>query len=301
MDIQHLKCLFSVLSTNSFTEAGEMLHISQSGLSKQIVAVENELGIKILERNIRNIVLTPEGHRLMTHFIGILQCYDRLWMTIEDIKREKSDKAHVLKLIGVPPISKYNIISLIGNFSEQYANIEVVIEEMEMNLLLLTLQYGDYDLACCTDIQIDHMHYMTQVIQKDVFMIAVSNKHSLAKKESIRLTDLKDWPLIFNRPESLLNTISAEACQNAGFVPNVATYTRPTIALEYLKSSNNSVYLGIGAELLTRKSEQYSIIPIEDSPTFDFSFIWKRNTVLSEAAETFLKFAASNPASPSFE
>jgi hypothetical protein len=158
MDIQHLKCLFSVLSTNSFTEAGEMLHISQSGLSKQIVAVENELGIKILERNIRNIVLTPEGHRLMTHFIGILQCYDRLWMTIEDIKREKSDKAHVLKLIGVPPISKYNIISLIGNFSEQYANIEVVIEEMEMNLLLLTLQYGDYDLACCTDIQIDHMH-----------------------------------------------------------------------------------------------------------------------------------------------
>ena len=58
MDIDQLKYFVSVVKYNSFTLASEQLCISQSSLSKHIKAMENELGISLLDRSTRNVRLT---------------------------------------------------------------------------------------------------------------------------------------------------------------------------------------------------------------------------------------------------
>jgi DNA-binding transcriptional LysR family regulator len=293
MDILHLQCLLAVLNNDNFTEAGEIVHLSQSAMSKKIMALEQELDIKLLDRNIRNIALTRDGQRLMTDFIKILEAYNHSMMTLNEIKREKKRRINRLKFIGVPPISKYNVISLIDSFSRTHPEMDVSVDEMEMNDLLLTLQYGDFDLAVCPDVRLDRKHFPTRLIKKERFMIAVSHRNRFAKRKSVNLIDLKDETFILNRQESLLYDICVDACQNAGFTPKVMVTARPSIALEYLHSNREILYMGIRTELLFRPMNRYSIIPIDDSPEFDFVYTWKRKTGLSESAALFLEYVAS--------
>jgi DNA-binding transcriptional LysR family regulator len=292
MDILHLKCLLTVLSCGSFTEAGEILHLSQSSISKKVISLEDELGLKLIERSGKKIVLTPSGQRLMEHFVNILESYDRAMQTLDDILNENNTGRKNLRILGVPPISRYNIISVIDSFAKKYPDIHVSIEEMETDRLLLMLQYGNCDLAFCGDIGIDHKHYNTQFVQSESFMVAMSNKNPLSKKPSVRLIDLKDEKFILNRPESLLYLFCVDACIRAGFQPNVVLLTaRPTIAFEYLHSNREYIYMGLRKTLIDSPSELHRVLPIEDSPSFDFCYVWRKTSGLSEAASTYLRYA----------
>lgn len=59
--LRQIKYFQAVVRNNSFSEAAESCHISQSAISQQIKALENELGFKLLERKNRKFILTPAG------------------------------------------------------------------------------------------------------------------------------------------------------------------------------------------------------------------------------------------------
>jgi LysR family transcriptional activator of glutamate synthase operon len=291
MDIQHLKCLLTVLYCDSFTEAGEVIHLSQSAISKKIIALENELGIKLIQREGRHILLTSAGRRLMSHFIGIMESYDHAMLTIEEIKLEQKSDSGTLRIISVPPISRYNIISLIESFSKQNPTIDVSMEEMETDRIFLMLRYGDCDLAFVTDIRLDHNEFDVFHVKREKFMIAVSAENQLSAAKSIQMKDLEGKKLILNRPESRLYYPCVDACKAAGFVPNIMTMTtRPTIALEYLHSNPEYIYMGLKNTLLGERSKLHRTIPIADSPEFDFVFAWKKKNGLSINAAALLEY-----------
>jgi DNA-binding transcriptional LysR family regulator len=292
MDILHLKCLLTVLYTNSFTEAGEIVHLSQSAISKKIIALENEIGIKLIERKGKSIVLTPEGQRMMSHFLGILESYDHAMNTLREIKYEQKNNDKELRIIGVPSISRYNIIPTVENFAKEHPDIDVHVEEMETDRLHLMLQYGDCDLAFCGDILLDHKYYDTQVVCPERFMVATSSKNPLVERKTVRIKDLEHEKFILNRPESQLNHLCIEACQAAGFYPIVVMMTaRPAIAYEYLHSNAEYIYMGLRGVVLANDADEIAILPIEDSPKFNFCYVWRKNPGPSKSALLYLKYA----------
>ncbi|MDR1028398.1 MAG: LysR family transcriptional regulator [Clostridiales Family XIII bacterium] len=294
MDISHLKCLLGVLYTGSVTEAGRLVHLSQSSISKKIITLENEMGIKLLERNGKRVILTPSAHRLMTHFVSILESYDHAMITLDEIKRENNGNRQSLKILGIPPIARYNIISLINNFSHMHPEIDVSVEEMESDRIFLMLQYADCDLAFVSDIKVDPERYDMQIVQRERFMIACSPKNPLSKREFVYMKDLRHEKLIFNRPESLLYYPCIEACEKAGFKPNIVlTTSRPTIAFEYLHTDCKYVYMGLRKTLLDEKSPLHCAVPIKDSPEFNFSYVWRKSPGLSESASLFLRHVSA--------
>jgi DNA-binding transcriptional LysR family regulator len=297
MNIQHLKCLITVLFTGNFTDAGETLHLTQSAISKKIMSLESELGVKLIDRTSHSISLTPIGKQLMTNFIEILESYDHACLQVDEYLRETARNRKTLRIMGVPSISRYDVISLINTFSKQYPDIVVSVDEMETNRIHLLLQYSNYDLAFCPDIKLDHTYYQTQLVKHERFMIATSPKNSLGKHESVKLKDLEKAKLILNRWESLLYNICITACQNAGFKPNVVTTTtRPSIAFEYLHNDSELVYIGLRKTLLQEPAVLHNVIPLEDSPEFDFVYAWNRKVPLSDAAALFLQYAEAHTA-----
>jgi DNA-binding transcriptional LysR family regulator len=295
MDIQHLKCLMTVLNCDNFTVAGEIVHMTQSAISKKIIALENELGIRLIEREGRHIVLTQDGRKLMSSFIGIMESYDRAMFTLDEIKREKKKCKRDLRIVSVPPISRYNIISLIEQFSARRPDADIMIEEMESDRIMLMLRYGDCDLAFVADIQLNHDEFAVKRIKREQFMIAVSLDHPLAKRKSITMKALENESLILNRPESMLYYPCVDACKAAGFSPQIAiTTARPSIAFEYLHSSSKYVYMGLKHTLLGEQSELHKVIPIDNSPEFDFVFAWKKKSGLSENAAALLEYISPN-------
>lgn len=292
MDIQQLKCLLAVLYTKSFSEAGELMHISQSAISKKIMSLERELGVPLIERSKKNIVLTSFGDRLMSDFVSIIESYDNAMLELEGINEELGSVKQRLKIAGVPPMYRYGIIAMTVEFSRQHPEINLTLDEMESDRAFLTIQSDNYDIAFCPNVKLNPKYYGTQFVANETFMLAMSSENPLSEKKTVRMQDLKNSRLILHKENSSLYKLCEEACLNAGFAPNVVTTTsRPNIAFQYVHSSPDIVYMGFGRTLLGEPATRHRIVRIENAPTIEFAFAWKKSNPLSPAAQTFLKFA----------
>jgi DNA-binding transcriptional LysR family regulator len=293
MDIQHLRCLFAVLSSGSFTEACSIVHMSQSAISKKIISLETELGIRLIEREGHHHKLTHEGRRMLPNFIGIMENYDQATRMLDEIKTEKRSDGNSLRILCVPSASRYNVIGILENFSKKHPDIKITIDEMEPYRIMLMLRYSDYDLAFIGDINMNHDEYGTHFFQREEFMVVVPTGHPLAGKEELSLAELEGVPLILNRPESLLYYFCIDACEAAGFTPTVATtIARPLTALEYLHANKDYAYIGLKQTLVDNVSDLHCLIPLRDGPEFDFVFAWRKKTGLSKNASALLEYVS---------
>lgn len=291
MNVLQIKCFWSVVTTGSFTEAGEMLHLSQSTVTKKIHALEQELGVQLLNRSGRKFSLSSEGRKMMPHFAEIIECYDQAMLTLDDIKNSGPNHKQVLRIIAVPPVINYGVLPKINFFAREHPNIEFHFDEMDEDRLLLVLQSGESDLVFCSDIEMDTERYGTQKYCEEVLMAAMSRENPLAGREAISFSDLKGSRLILNRRESKLYDLSIDSCRRAGVEPNaVMTTNRPNIAIEQLTYNSDMVYIGLRATLAPKTSNIIRILPITDTPVFDFVFAWKLDQHLSPYAKKFLDY-----------
>ena len=72
MDSNSLKAFLTIVDQGSFSEAAEILHLTQPAISKRLAALETQLGARLIDRSNRDIRLTDAGARLMPHARKIL-------------------------------------------------------------------------------------------------------------------------------------------------------------------------------------------------------------------------------------
>lgn len=296
MDIMQIKCFEAVLNTGNFTEAGEILYLSQSAVSKKINALEQEMGVSLLIRNGKRFTVSPAGRMLMSDFVEILESYHRLMMKLDKIKLDNHATSQpCLSIVGVPLMVRYNIISYVDQFTKLHPEIQTRIEEADAPRVLNLLKYGDYDLAFCADINLDHKHYNVQSLQSERFMIGVSRKNSLAARGSVKLKELEHHRFILNRSESMLDSICIDACMASGFTPDVALYTsRPEVAFEYLRYYPDCAYIGLKTTLETEPAVFHRAIRLEDSPVFNLVLAWRKDKPIHMFTRLFLQWLVKN-------
>ncbi len=292
MTIQQLKCLWTVVTTNSFTESAEILHMSQSTLSKKISALEHELGLQLLNRHGKRFSVSSAGQMLMQHFAKLLEAYDQTMQIVDEIKSRETPQASELKLLVVPAVANYGMLPLLNQFMREHPEIHLSFDEMDEDRLLLLLQSGYSDLAFCSDISLDPAHYKTQPHCREDFIVMLSPNNPLARMDLLTFEDLEDQNLIFNRRESQLYDLCMRACHDAGVEPRVAfTTSNPNIAMEQILYNDNLTYVGLREALKRRMpSSRCKLIELDDSPFFHFVFAWRRDKPLPAAAQQFLEY-----------
>ncbi|MDR2296213.1 MAG: LysR family transcriptional regulator [Clostridiales Family XIII bacterium] len=295
MDILKIKSFLAVVNTGNFSEAGALLHTSQSSISKNIFSLENDLGIELLNRSGKHFSVSDAGRRVMPYFIEITKSFDLATQSVADLKREIAAGARTsFKIAGIPVLGRYNVISLIGAFSKMHPDIRINITEHEEDHVLLALQSDDCDIAFCSDIALSSKYCNTKEVCSEEFMLAVSPKNRFAARTSVNIRELESEYFILNRHESMLYDVCVNACIRSGFVPKIVmTTTRPNIALEYVCNNDKYVCMWLKKSLEDNQSDACRNILIEDSPKFNLVFAWKQNKVLPESAGVFLEFADS--------
>lgn len=293
MTIQQLRCFWTVVTTGSFTEAGEVLHMSQSTLSKKIMALEQELGIELLTRNGKRFSISPDGRTMMQYFAIIIEAHEQIMQVLDEIRTEQEVIKPEIKLVVVPAVANYGIMPLMNFFAKDNPDIILSFDEMDEDRLLLLLQSGYCDLAFCSDICLDEEHYGMQYYCSEDFLVALSPSNPLTKRSTIEFADLQDQKLIFNRRESQLYDLCMNACLEAGFEPNVVmTTSNPNIAMDQILYNDNYTYVGMRAALERRMpSSRCQLVGLRDSPSFNFVFAWRKDKPLSPTARGFLKYA----------
>lgn len=144
MTLQQLKYIVAIDKFRNFAKAADVCEISQPTLSAMLAKLEEELDVRIFERNNKNVKPTVVGEKLLAQAKKVLMEAGR----IEEIAaEEKNSLTGKLTLSIGTTIAPYILPQFIKKYTETYPGVELVIREMKTPNMLAAIQSSDVDVA----------------------------------------------------------------------------------------------------------------------------------------------------------
>ncbi|PLS09566.1 LysR family transcriptional regulator [Neobacillus cucumis] len=251
MELRQLRYFIEVAERQHVTEAAENLNVAQSAVSYQITKLEEELGVKLLERVGRNIKVTQIGNVFLQYVINALK-------TIEEAKEKVNEyldpQAGTIK-IGYPTsLARYWLPNVISAYKKEVPHVNFHLRQGSYAYLIDAVKNGEIDLAFLGPVPMKDPDLEAKILFMENIVALLPNHHPLADRKSLPLSDLRTDPFVLFPNGYVLRKIAVEACHEAGFEPNIASEGEDMDALKGLVSAS------IGVSLLP-ESTFYDSIP----------------------------------------
>ena len=286
MEIKQVQYFLAIVETGSFSAAAANLYISQSSLSKQIVALEKSLDVQLFDRSKRKVSLTEAGKVFEKHAQNFNELYKSMLVEIGDFR----NTLPTLSIAAIPVIAQYGITTHIAKFRAAYPDINLVLEEREASTVLPALTQNKYDLAFVRDYGVDTDQFSTLEVVSDKLMVAVSKNHLLADRETISLSELCNENFIMFNKGTLVYELAINACNSAGFEPRVFYSTLRGASIIGLVSSNSGVALMMEKVLNYYRRPDVVAIPLQEVFTSKIVIAYMKEKKLSKPAKVFIRF-----------
>lgn len=289
--IDYIQEFVALASRLSFSRASEELFITQPSLSRHISLLEADLGVKLVERNTRNVYLTPAGTELYRDFIGLLDSY----RSLEDHAKALSSGFQGQFRISAPYywIGKY-IEPSVFQFTQKNPGIRI-----EMNICgplasVDLLQKSMTDIAMGFHSEIGNTDFLSKQIAREQLCVVMSADHPCAGKESVSVKDFADDPFIIlelDKSKARLKATVQQMITNFGISPSRFIFTQnlSTVGLTIRQSGGVSILMNCFGNL----GRDYLVsVPLSD-PGFILSlYLYRRKECPNEAAVSFFEDAS---------
>lgn len=285
MELKQVEYFIKVVETGSFSAAADELYISQSSLSKQIMALENELGFSLFDRSKRKIVITPAGKVLLSHARNLYSAYQAMLVEVAPYKTAPS-----LSIIAIPVIAQYKIASHIAQFKQANPEFQLALEEREAAAILPALNNHQFDLAFLRDNYLDKNIYNYIEVAHDHFQVILSRQHPLAGKPKLALAELTSENFIMFDKGTGVHELTVDACRAAGFEPRVFYASLRVESILGLVASNSGVALMMKKIFDYHKHPDVVAIPLKETISSNLVLAWLRNKKHSKATSKFIDF-----------
>ena len=143
MTFEQLECFIYAVQENTFFDAAEALHITQSSLSKQIKKMEQELGIQLFDRSKRSAVLTQAGEFFYPEAQKLSLQYQQ---TIAKMKEFNTRFSSSLCVGTLPVLSQYGLTHFFHQFATLHPEISLSLFEVEEPELMAGFEKGRFAL-----------------------------------------------------------------------------------------------------------------------------------------------------------
>ena len=194
MDIKGLKYFIAVAEELSIGRAATRLNIAQPPLSRQIAAIEDELGVKLLDRSRSQIRLTQAGCILRDKGRQVIE---QLEAAVRETKRVGSGVAGRMS-IGFIGSASYSVLpALIGSYREKYPEIKLDLQEMNYSSLQRALIQREVDIAVARPGFADE-EFRSEQLCVERFVVALPETSDLSAQDAIKPADLADQSLILS-------------------------------------------------------------------------------------------------------
>lgn len=191
--IRQIRYFQSVIRNNSFSEAAEECHISQSAISQQVQALERELGFDLLERNNRKFSLTPAGEHFYKKSLVLIADYERM---CQEARRLAIADQATLTIGYLRCYSGQEFHLALGEFSAKYPDVAVGIEYGNHEELYGLLQTGGVDIVLNDQRRAFSDQYVNLILTVGSEYIEISSHNPIASLPSATPQDLKNVPCI---------------------------------------------------------------------------------------------------------
>lgn len=215
MELHHLRYFEAVARLGNVTRAAQELHIAQPSLSKQIQALEGELGTQLFDRVGRRIELTDAGRLLLPYVRRVLREVEAARAAL----RERADLTSGHVAIGAPPTIGARLLpDALAEFNSLHQNIELELHEAGSGPLVRQLLAGEVDLAV---VPVPQAHTAAIDLFTEELLIAVAPDHRLAKRGKIESSELAQEGFIMFPASYGLRDRTLQFWREAGLAPRV--------------------------------------------------------------------------------
>jgi DNA-binding transcriptional LysR family regulator len=287
MELRHLRYFVAVAEALSFTKGAEKLHLAQPSLTRQIKDLEDEIGVRLLDRSKQRVSLTAEGVSFLIDAKRVLDLSAEIVQSVQRIRYQEQTALN----IGYVADLFYDLLPVtLASFQRSFPTVPINLFDMNCGDQFCALEDGKLDLGFVgLHEPIEERGLQYQPIATYGTVAAVAKNNPLAKKSVIKLKELK--PLFFIGMSEAsypgYRRWLTKTCRKVGFNPKVLQ------DVDIERTLIQSVAAGLGVALLpdqVKKLPHVSVVFRELDPVVktESCIAWKANNP-SPALKAYIK------------
>ncbi len=239
MNIRALQYFVKLAELKHFSKAAVACFVSQPTLSTQIRKLEEELGVSLVERAPRKIMLTPIGEDIAHRARHILRDIEHVK---DAARRSKDPETGTIKLGIFPTLAPYLLPHVIPVIRRQYPELRMQLAEEKTEVILNMLDQGRLDAGLLA-LPVEDHGMEVEVLFEEPFVTAMPSSHPLSDKQSISLQDLEGEELLLLEDGHCLRQQALEVCALAGAHERVDFHATSMETLRQMVAANAGVTL----------------------------------------------------------
>lgn len=253
LDVRRLRVLCAVAEHSTLSAAADALSYTPSAVSQQIVALEREIGVRVLHRSPRGVRLTATGQLLVDHARPILSGLKAAEASLNALNELSTGR---LALASFATAGATILPGAIAEFRTGHPEVAITLNQADPHAAMARLRAGDADLILTADAEAPSDGTVELVTLLDDPLHAVlPASHPLAHRDRLALEELASETWVETPAGSDARRLLFWACSQAGFIPRVAFESDEYLTIQQL------VATGVGVALVPGLALRSSPVP----------------------------------------
>ena len=290
MNLRDLQYLVALAEHRHFGRAATACFVSQPTLSTQIRKLEEELGVTLVERAPRKVMLTPAGREVVERARRILAEAEQLK---EAARRTIDPEAGSVRLGLFPTLGPYLLPHVMPRIRARFPRLELLLVEEKSPELLQRLHQGKLDAALLAlPLHDEQLH--VEFLFEEAFLLAVPAQHRLATQDALSMSDLSRERLLLLEDGHCLRDQALDVCQLAGASEKSEFQATSLETLRQMVAANVGVTLlpALAVQPPVARSDDIRLLGFSDSsPSRRIAMAWRKTSAmgafLAQLAQVF--------------
>jgi DNA-binding transcriptional LysR family regulator len=294
MDLKRLRTFVTVAELGSVSKAAVRLRVAQPALSRQLMDLEQELGLSLFDRTGRGLVLTRDGEQLVQNSRGVLS---QVAFLTDRARVLRGGNAGLLKVAASPQIIEGVLSKLMPRYRRSYPNVQVKLSEAVGRDQLILLERGEVDISIglLSAVQAEERFAAYELPAVEI-LAACHPRHPLARRsKTIEIDRLARYPLLLLDSTYAFRKSFDAACRLAGLEPNVVMESRAPHTLLALAEVGDGVAIIQTAVPVMRYKLRLVRITYRHKPIrLPMAAIWDKRRTLPKYARAYFELVGDH-------
>lgn len=284
MELRVLQYFLAVAREEDITRAAALLHITQPTRSRQMMQMEEELGVRLFYRGRYNVSLTEDGMLLRRRVQEILDLAEK---TKKELRREQETVSGEIAIGCGETQNMEPLARLIASFQRKHPDVEFHIYTAIADDVKERLESGVLDLGLLLEpVEISKYHYLRMPLE-ETWRVLMRKDSPLAEKERITPEDLAGVPLIVAQRGSVRNELENWFGHDLERLRVAATCDLSHYDQQVMVESGMGIAMVMGFSL---SNAMLCTRPMSPEITSGCVLVWKKEQVLAQAVAQFITY-----------
>ena len=293
MNINQLRYFVAVAEQRSFTKAANQYYLSQTAVTQQVRALEDTLGVQLLDRNSRPVSLTPAGAVFLTEAKAILE---RMNTAVSRARDASTGLVGSVRIGYTKGYERSDLSNKLRAFHRDYPNILLTCFRCDTDMLAAGLLNGEYDIIFTWDSTNIRQESQVELrlVERARLVVALYGSHPFSRRTALRRSELKNETILFMTPSSTGASFGddhfMQLYQQAGYLPNILLRSNDVESILMMVAAEEGISIlpAYCTDKLTNADNLIFVPLLGDEETEEILAVWRKDDP-SQALRHFLE------------